>query len=81
MNAEEPKGRQLGRGLSALFGEDKEDYSTLDAASVEKCPNRVPAPEPVPAEAHLRRGGNRFPGRLDPRAWRVAADSRAPRPE
>lgn len=28
---ETPKGRQLGRGLNALFGEEQEDYSSLDA--------------------------------------------------
>ncbi len=31
MNEEPARGRQLGRGLSALFGEETEDYAELDA--------------------------------------------------
>ncbi len=31
MNEEPTRGRQLGRGLSALFGEETEDYAELDA--------------------------------------------------
>jgi ParB family chromosome partitioning protein len=36
MNEERPRGRQLGRGLSALFGEDTEDYAELDAVRQSK---------------------------------------------
>ncbi len=36
MSEERPRGRQLGRGLSALFGEEAEDYAELDAARQSK---------------------------------------------
>ena len=36
MSDERPRGRQLGRGLSALFGEEAEDYAELDAVRQSK---------------------------------------------
>ncbi len=51
MTDERPRGRQLGRGLSALFGEEAEDYAELDSVRQSKT---------VPI-GHLR------PGRFQPR--------------
>ncbi len=36
MNEEPTRGRQLGRGLSALFGEETEDYAELDVVRQSK---------------------------------------------
>jgi ParB family chromosome partitioning protein len=51
MTDERPRGRQLGRGLSALFGDDGEDHAELDAVRQSKSV----------AIGHLR------PGRFQPR--------------
>ncbi len=51
MSDERPRGRQLGRGLSALFGDDGEDHAELDAVHQSKSV----------AIGHLR------PGRFQPR--------------
>jgi len=36
MNAEDPKRRNLGRGLAALFGDENEDYASLDKVRLSK---------------------------------------------
>ena len=51
MNEERARGRQLGRGLSALFGEEAEDYAETEAA---RQSNMMPI-------------GNLRPGRFQPR--------------
>src|SRR4051812_42626328 len=57
MNADTPKRKNLGRGLSALFGEQEPDSGEAAAAgaAMQSAANRLPVEMPAPSPLHPRR--------------------------